>query len=70
MLLNANQNGQPRWKQAAEPEVRVVAPAVGSTTEGVQTVANVVFNCAPGRRKEAADTEGRCPSWYPGRMFI
>lgn len=37
MLLNANQNGQPWWKQAAKPEDRVVAPAVGSTTEGVQT---------------------------------
>lgn len=37
MLLNANQNGQRRWKQVAEPEDTVVAHAGGSTTEGIQT---------------------------------
>lgn len=69
MLLNANQNRQWWWKQMAEWEYMVVIHPVRPINEDTQSGRQMLdllmssFNCVPGRRKEAADTEDKRPSW-------
>lgn len=67
-MLNANQNGQPQWKQMTESECMVVIHPVRHTNEDIQSGRWMLdllawsLTVCQGER-EAAAIEGKCSSW-------